>query len=337
MNVFMIGGTGLLGAQAAKELIERGHSVTTLALPGVPQGADIPKEMGIYFGNLHELSDDRLRDMMEGADGLVFASGVDERVQGTKPIYDLFYKHNYLPLTRLLPIAKQVGVKHVVILGSYFSFFAKTWPDYELGRWHPYIQSRLDQEELALSFADDDFHVAVLELPYIFGTQPGRKPVWVFLVEMIQQMPGRTFYPAGGTAMVTVRQVGQAIAGALEKNRGPMAYPIGWFNLTWQEMLTIFHQAMGMPERKITTLPTWLFQAAMARRKKQLEKKGFQGGLDLVKFAPAMASRMFIDKSLASERLGVTDDDIVRAITDSVKLSLDAIRGRSQLIDMKAD
>ena len=43
-----------------------------------------------------------------------------------------------------------------------------------------------------MSFADDNFNVAVLELPYIFGTQPGRKPVWVFLVESIRKMPGVT-------------------------------------------------------------------------------------------------------------------------------------------------
>lgn len=43
-----------------------------------------------------------------------------------------------------------------------------------------------------MSFAYDNFNVAVLELPYIFGTQPGRKPVWVFLVESIRKMPGVT-------------------------------------------------------------------------------------------------------------------------------------------------
>jgi dihydroflavonol-4-reductase len=79
--------------------------------------------------------------------------------------------------------------------------------------------------------------VSVLELPYIFGAQPGRKPVWVFLVEQIQKMKGATFYPAGGTTMVTVKQVGQCIAGALERGRGGKNYPIGYYNLprkSWQ-------------------------------------------------------------------------------------------------------
>ena len=45
MKVFMIGGTGLLGCEAAIELIKMGHQVKSVALPPLPQGAPIPKEM----------------------------------------------------------------------------------------------------------------------------------------------------------------------------------------------------------------------------------------------------------------------------------------------------
>lgn len=39
MKVFMIGGTSLLGSEAAKVLISRGHEVTAMALPPMPEGA----------------------------------------------------------------------------------------------------------------------------------------------------------------------------------------------------------------------------------------------------------------------------------------------------------
>ena len=45
MNIFMIGGTGLLGCEAATQLIKMGHKVTSVALPPLPQGAPIPEEM----------------------------------------------------------------------------------------------------------------------------------------------------------------------------------------------------------------------------------------------------------------------------------------------------
>ena len=42
MRVFIAGGTGLLGSAGAIELIKRGHSVTSVALPPIPNGAQIP-------------------------------------------------------------------------------------------------------------------------------------------------------------------------------------------------------------------------------------------------------------------------------------------------------
>ena len=45
MKVFIIGGTGLLGSEGAKELLKRGHTVSSVSLPPIPTGANIPKEM----------------------------------------------------------------------------------------------------------------------------------------------------------------------------------------------------------------------------------------------------------------------------------------------------
>ena len=129
MNVLIIGGTGLLGFEGAKTLIERGHTVTSLSLPPIPPGAQFPDEMKNDLGNFMELSDQELAEYLRGCDGLVFAAGIDERVEGPAPIYDLFKKFNITPLERLLRLAKENGVKHVVVLGSYFAYFAKAWAE----------------------------------------------------------------------------------------------------------------------------------------------------------------------------------------------------------------
>ncbi len=173
MKVFMVGGTGLLGSEAAHELMARGHEAATLALPPLPEGATLPPEMKIEFGNCLEMSDDELKAHFCGCDAFIFAAGVDERVEGPAPSYDLYKKFNIDPIKRLLPPAKECGVKHAAICGSHFAYLAKTRPDMELTKRHPYIRSRIKQEEAAMSFADDSFDVAVLELPCIFGTQAG--------------------------------------------------------------------------------------------------------------------------------------------------------------------
>lgn len=335
MKVLIIGGTGLLGSQAARELISRGHSVAGLALP--PKMRDTPPEMELTFGSYLAMADGELLALLEGCEGLVFAAGVDERVEGPPPIYELFKKFNVTPLTRILRLAKRTGVRRAVICGSYFSYFDRIWPELELSKWHPYIQSRRDQEAVALSFADDGFAVSILELPYIFGAQPGRKPVWVFLVEYIRKMRPFTFYPRGGTAMVTVRQVGQAVAGALERGQGGTCYPIGYDNLTWKEMLTLFHKHMGTPDKKIVTIPTFAFALFSRRLQKQQRANSIEGGLNLAKFPALQTRNQFIDKSLGCDPLGVTPDDIGEAIGQSVRLSLEVLDGKADVVGMKGE
>ena len=337
MKVFMIGGTGLIGSEAAKELIHRKHEVSSIALPPIPEGAQLPPEMELSFGNYMDMGDEELKKHFKGCEGFIFAAGVDERVEGPAPIYDLFKKYNITPLERMLRIAKESGVRHAVICGSYFSYFAKIWPEKELTKWHPYIRSRVDQETMALSFADDSFDVAILELPYIFGAQPGRKPVWVFLVEMIRNMKGATYYPKGGTAMLTVRQVAQAIAGALERNSGGTCYPIGYDNMSWIGLLKIIHKYMGCPDKKIVTIPKWMYKAGSRKMMKEQQEKGHEPGLHMVKFADIMCSELFIPRSLGCEPLAVSPDNIDEAIGESIRLSLEILDGRTDALGMRGE
>ena len=83
MNVFMIGGTGLLGAKAAEILIMRGHTVSSVALPPLPQGAPLPKEMNIELCNLYEKSDEEIREMeLESQLGAAKESSLTDSLTG---------------------------------------------------------------------------------------------------------------------------------------------------------------------------------------------------------------------------------------------------------------
>ena len=339
MKVFMIGGTGLLGSAAADLFIQKGHQVKTVALPPLPVGAPIPEEMEIVFANINDKTDDELREMMAGYDCFVFAAGIDERVEFPAPVYDAYYKFNIAPLKRILPICKEVGMKNAVILGSYFAYLAKQRPDMKLCDKHPYIRSRIDQEEVAFSFADENFDVAVLELPYIFGTQPGRKPVWVILIEQIKRMDKLPFtmYPGGGTAMLTVRQVAEVIVGAAEKSKGAKAWPISMYNQTWKEFLKIVYAARGMgDDRKIISVAPWMMRMGLGSVKKEYAEKGIESGIDVDGLADIMGLNLFIDRKYSVE-LGATEDDIKAAIFDSIKVSQASYDGKVELLGMKGE
>jgi len=338
MKVFLIGGTGLLGSAAAEELIRRGHKVRSIALPPIPEGTKLPPEMELEFKSYLTLSDDEARRLFKGCEGFVFASGVDERIDGPSPIYDFFNKYNVIPLERLLRIAKECGVKHAVICGSYFSYFNKIWPHLELCRWHPYVRSRVEQERVAMSFADDNFSVAVLELPYIFGVQRGREPVWTIIVKTLRNMKGITMYPKGGTTMVTKKQVAQALAGALEKTKGGQCWPIGYYNMSWKEMLAIVHKHMGTPKRKVITIPNWLFNMGIKMVEKQLRTPGAEGGIYIPKLIDIQSALTYIDKSLGCVPLGVEEDDIDAAIGDSIHFAMDVLDNKvKNVVVMKGE
>lgn len=349
MKVFLVGGTGLLGEKAANILIERGHKVTSVALPPIPEGAPIPKEMELKLCDINKISDDEVKALMKGCDCFIFASGIDERVECPAPVYSWYDKYNIKPLERLIPIAKEMGVKKAVILGSYFSMLNKPEYGYDkklpkgLLERNPYIRARIKQEEVVKSFVDDNFDAAVLELPYIFGTQKGRKPVWTVLIEQIAGMDKLSFtmYPKGGTAMLTVRQVGQSIVGAAEKLgnefKGFYAWPIAMYNQNWKEFLRIVYDARGMGKnRKVVGVPAWMMKMGMKGVIKEYKEKGIESGLDPYYLPYVMNLNLFIDNKYA-KALGVQEDDIEAAIFDSIAVSVASYKGEVDLVGMKGE
>ena len=137
--------------------------------------------------------------------------------------------------------------------------------------------------------------------------------------------------------MVTVKQVGQAIAGAIELNHGGHCYPIGYYNKTWTELLAVASKALGYPDKKVTTIPDVLYKIGSAQLMRQQKKRNIEGGLHMVKFAALQCSNLFIDKADGSEKLGVKPDDIDAAIADSMKLCKDIMDKKVNSISMKGE
>jgi nucleoside-diphosphate-sugar epimerase len=240
--------------------------------------------------------------------------------------------YNITPLQRLLTSAKKMGVKQAVVLGSYFSYFAKTWPHLKLVENHPYIASRIKQENIAFSYADDSFSVIVLELPYIFGIQEGRKPVWSIFVERFAK-PHVIFFPKGGTAMVTTHQVGVAIYHALLYGINGKSYPLVSVNMPWKTMIRHALKAMDM-NKSVITIPNWLAALGIKSMQKNYTKKGIEPGLNPKTFSKLMTAYTYIDPNLCAD-LRLPDDDIVKAIHASMSYAYQIMNQKAEVVDMK--
>jgi len=247
-GTLVMGGTGFLGYHAVLELLQRGHRVTVLALD-LPAPDLLPPEVQVTLANLDVCTDDELRALLEGQDNLVFAMGVDDRVLPDAPAYDFFHKANVVTTERVVRLAREAGLRRVVICGSYFAYFERTRPQLQLAEHHPYIRARRDQARTALEAAGD-LVVTVLELPYIFGSMPGRKPLWAPLVRYIDS-PWPLFYTAGGTSMVTVELVASAIAGGCERDGPSLCLPVADEHVPWRHFVETLSRIVGRNQKVI--------------------------------------------------------------------------------------
>ena len=333
MNILIAGGTGLLGSKAAEIMINHHHEVTSLAMPFEKGSLDLPSQMKTISCDFNLLTDQELDTYMEGMDAFVFAAGVDERLEFARPVMKAYEKYNIVPMKRMLASAKRMHVKKAIVLGSYFSYFAKSWPHLELDKKHPYIASRLYQEEVAFSFVDTHFSVNVLELPYIFGPQRGRKPVWSIFIERFAK-PKIIFFPKGGTSVMTTSQVGYAIYHAILYGKHQMAYPLGYLNMTWRKLISVVLSAMNQ-KKPIVTIPNFMTQLAFKQMKKGYEKKGIEPGLNPLYFAKLMTSKTMIDPMLYQD-LRIPDDDVYKAINQSISYAYEIYINRLKVTEMKA-
>ena len=89
MKVFMIGGTGLLGCEAAIELIKAGHQVKSVALPPLPVGAPIPKEMELEFKDINKCTDEEVEAMLAGCDVFMYDRVDKEKKEFPHPLYEV--------------------------------------------------------------------------------------------------------------------------------------------------------------------------------------------------------------------------------------------------------
>lgn len=71
-----------------------------------------------------------------------------------------------------------------------------------------------------------------------------------------------------------------------------------------------------LPEKKIKTVPKFLFNLGTKSMLKQQKKNNIEGGLYMPRLCDIQYGELYIDKNLGSVPLGVTEDDIDAAIDD---------------------
>lgn len=291
-NVFIVGGTGFLGYYSSLEFLKKGIAVSSASIPDVKLGDWFPKQVNIVSDNLDifKASEEELVEVFKGHEAMVYAVGPDDRVVPPAPSYDFFHDKLVVQCTKVVRAARKAGVKRVAIMNSYFAYFDRVF-DGKLSNNHPYIKVRVEQAAACINEGKKGvMDVMILELPYIFGSMPGRVPLWknVFL-DRFDKMPA-VFFPKGGTVMIHVRGIAESIVAAIVNGEHGGKYPIGVSNMKYKEMIRTMYDAIDN-KKKIVNVPTWMAYLGGVFINRAEKKEGKQGGLNYAKLMTDIQSK----------------------------------------------
>lgn len=317
-NVLVIGGTGLLGFHTVRELVARGHEVTSLSLPPAVTDVEMPAGVRTLWADVATMPEAELLAALQGVDAVVYAAGADERTVPPAPAAHFFHEANVLPTQRVVRLARQAGATKFVLFGSYTAEFAERWPDLGYRTVHGYPRTRLAQEEIAYLEGDGAMDVMVLRLPYIFGLVGERRPLWQFVVDRVQA-PGPVAVLAGSTSSVTVRQVAQAAAGALERGRHGARYAINAYDLTYVELYRLACEAVGRDPQDVVLVPLEAMLPYGEQADAAAAAQGLEHGIHVVDSMRFQDRDAISDVEPTASELGMEPDDVVAAIRETFR------------------
>ncbi|MEU5906818.1 NAD-dependent epimerase/dehydratase family protein [Micromonospora sp. NPDC047527] len=284
MRILVVGGSGLIGAHVVDVLREHGHAATTVARTARP-GVD-------HLADVDSASVDDLRALLAGHDGVVYATRTDEQRPLPKPIYPQFRRDNVEPVVRLFTAARQEGLTRGVVMGSYYTYFDRLHPQWQLAARHTYIRCRVEQAREGRAAAGEGLPIAVLELPFVFGRAGERLPNWAGPLDRWARSRTPLVAPTGGSAAASARSVAEIAVDALEQARGD-DIPVADENLTWDDMIGRIAEAVGRP-RRVTRLPSGAARAALRLGGALQALSGKESGVNPTHLADLLLADLFI-------------------------------------------
>ncbi|MBU1144762.1 MAG: NAD-dependent epimerase/dehydratase family protein [Firmicutes bacterium] len=328
-KVFVAGGTGFLGYYSCLQFLERNILVDTIALPNeIDLEGWFPKSIGLNFGNMFEMSREDLVKLFskKDYDTFVYALGPDDRFVPMKPAYTFFHEKLVIQAKKICQAAKDAKIKRCIIMNSYFSHFDRVYHG-KLSKNHPYIMARRQQEQELIALGEPNvFDVMILELPYIFGTMPSRKPLWrEFFLSYFEKYKTIYFPWGGGTTVIDVKDVAKAVVAAAFNGHHGGIYLIGDKNLTFKELISLMIEASSSKKRYRSVPP--IIAAFGAKKIDKLSYlQGKESGLNHFKLMLQIQNKKFYcnpmqyKKELGYDELHFKEEnDVINSIMETIK------------------
>ncbi|MBW4607691.1 MAG: NAD-dependent epimerase/dehydratase family protein [Hassallia sp. WJT32-NPBG1] len=316
-SVFVTGGTGFIGANLVRLLLQEGYSVKALVRPDSNLGNLKELELEIVKGDLNDLN---LWQQMRGCQYLFHVAAHYSLWQKDR---EALYQNNVLGTRNVLAAAQKAGIERTVYTSSVAAIGAgkfdkvvdETYQSPVEELVGDYKKSKFLAEQEAMLAASRGQEVVVVNPSSPIGPLDIKPtPTGDIILRFLRrQMPA---YLDTGLNFIDVRDVAWGHLLALEKGKSGDRYILGHQNLSLKQLLDQLESITGLsaPQR---TVPAWLPLSVAWIDEKILAPLGKQPSvpLDGVRMAK---QRMYYNASKAVRELNLPQSSLNTALKDAV-------------------
>lgn len=318
MQVFVTGGTGFVGANLIRLLLQQGYKVKALVRENSCLDNLKSLDIEIVEGDLNQ---EKLAQQMKGCQVLFHVAAQYSLWQTDQ---NTLYKSNVLGTGSILSCARQAGIERTVYTSSvaaigvrkdglpadetYQSPVEKLIGDYKKSKYYA--------EQEAVKAVEKGQDIVIVNPSTPVGTLDVKPtPTGEIIVRFLQRkMP---FYVDTGLNLIDVEDVAWGHILALEKGKKGDRYILGNQNLTFAQLLAKLEKITGLPAPK-NTIPYWIPYSVAWLEENIWTKLGKKPtiAVDGVRMS---RQKMFYDASKAVTELGLPQSNIYDALEKAVK------------------
>jgi dihydroflavonol-4-reductase len=316
MKVFVTGGTGFIGANLVRLLLQKGYEIRALVRPESNlenlKNLEIERVEGC-------LTDSNLYQSLKGCQVLFHCAAHYSLWQKDKLLLE---KYNILGTRNILAAARQAGIERTIYTSSVAAIGVK--PGVAVNETHQSpVENLVGYYKKSKYWAEQEAYKAVKLGQDIVIVNPSTPigpwdikptPTGDLILRFLRRkMPA---YVNTGLNFIDVRDVAQGHLLALEKGKTGERYILGHQNLTLKEFLDLLSKITGLPAPQ-KTLPIWLPLSVAWVDEMILTKLGKTPSipLDGVKMS---RQPMYYNASKAVQELGLPQSSIQTALQDAV-------------------
>ncbi len=315
MKAFVTGGTGFVGANLVRLLLQQGYEVRALVRNSSSLDNLKSLDLEIVTGDLNS---GELSQQMSGCQVLFHVAAQYSLWQADR---ELLYRNNVLGTRNILKCAQEAGIERTVYTSSvaaigvkqngiadetYQSPVDKLIGDYKKSKYYA------EQEAIKAVQQGQDIVIVNPSTPIgAFDRKP--TPTGEIIVRFLQRkMP---FYVDTGLNLINVKDVAWGHILALEKGQTGDRYILGNQNLTFKQLLGKLATITGLPAPKYT-IPYWIPYTVAWVEENVLVKVGKPPtvAIDGVRMSQ---QKMFYDASKAVHDLGLPQSDLDQALIEA--------------------